>query len=157
MTKKKYLNQNNGFTILELMVVIAILGILTAMIVPNIVTWRNNSMVSGSVRVLMHDLNAAKARAITEGATAAVLFSGNRYVAFIDNGASSNNFIREADELVVIDRPLLGVSIQNTSFTNDRLSFNSRGICSENGDVFLGMSGIQKRVAVSRVGRITIP
>ncbi|MFZ5563491.1 MAG: GspH/FimT family pseudopilin [Thermodesulfobacteriota bacterium] len=158
MTRKRFFSdREKGFTIMELMVVIAIVGILTALIVPNIVTWRNNSMVSGAVRVLMHDLNLAKARAITEGSRVSVLFSDKGYAAFLDNGANPNNFVREADETILIAKELTGISVQNTTFTNDRLFFNSRGICSENGDVVLGMSGVQKRVVVSRVGRITIP
>ena len=142
---------------MEMMVVVAVLGILTAIAVPNIVSWRNNSMVGNAVRTLKHDLSGVKSKAITDNATAVVVFSGNGYMAFLDNGATPNNLIREADERVILNKRLTTVSLKKTDFSGDLLTFSSRGICSENGEIVLEMTGIEKRVAVTRVGRITIP
>jgi len=49
------MKKNKGFTLIELMVVIAIIMILTAIVIPNYVSWKNKRTIE-----------AAKNKAITE-------------------------------------------------------------------------------------------
>ena len=45
---KKALKNQNGFTLIELMIVIAIIGILAAIAIPNFISYRNKSYCSGA-------------------------------------------------------------------------------------------------------------
>jgi prepilin-type N-terminal cleavage/methylation domain-containing protein len=56
-----------GFTLLEMMTVVAIIGVMSAVSVPFIVRMIRNSAVSGSVRQLETELSSARAQAVLRG------------------------------------------------------------------------------------------
>ena len=58
------MNNNKGFTLTELIIVIAIVAILTAVAVPSVISWRSNWKVSGAARQVMASLQDAKLQAV---------------------------------------------------------------------------------------------
>ncbi len=73
-------------SLLELMIVIGIIGILSATAIPNFIAWRNNSQFNGAVNTLAGDLAGAKQSAIQNNATVVITFIGTGYTIFVDDG-----------------------------------------------------------------------
>ena len=124
---------NNGFTILELAVVIAIVAIMSTVALPSFVKWQSSNRLRGAAIGLVGDLEMAKIRAIRENSSVAVLFNSESYSMFVDNGAgggTAGDWVRNGDEALIQYRELpAGVTINLTELTlaDNRLRFNGRG------------------------------
>ena len=126
------MQKDTGFTLFELMVVMAMIGLLVAITVPSMISWRSNSKLNGAALNLRGDLEMAKARAITENASVAVLFNANGYTIFFDNGAgaNANNWNLDGDELLLRNRQLppgVTIDLAGTTFTNNRTRYVGKG------------------------------
>ncbi len=86
MGEKLTCKKNAGFTTAEFVITIAIVGILTAIAIPNFMVWRSNSKLIGASHNLRGNLEMAKFRAIPENATVAVLLT------FITTDVRSNDY-----------------------------------------------------------------
>ncbi len=154
------MRKNTGFTLLELMVVMAITAILSVIVVPNMIVWRNNAKFNGGVLNLRGDLEMAKLRAIKENAKVAVIFDvvDNGYTIFVDNGAgaNANNWTHDENEQLLRNIQLpAGIKLSTTRSKN-RLRFNSRGRCTGITIISANTNGKKMDVIVSSVGRIRI-
>jgi len=150
------MRKNTGLTAVELVVVIAIVAILSAIAIPGFIRWRANAKLNGATTNLKADLEMAKLRAIRENDLIAVLFSGNGYTIFIDNGASPGNYIREADENVLKNIQFIPGITSTNNFTNSRTRFDGRGLPANFGTITItGQTG-SRQVIVNRIGRIRI-
>ena len=65
-----------GFTLLELMVTIAIVAVLASIAIPNTVAWRNNSQFNAAVREVKSAIEGARMAAIKTNLPATVTFNG---------------------------------------------------------------------------------
>jgi prepilin-type N-terminal cleavage/methylation domain-containing protein len=160
------MKKQNGFTMYELLVVIGIIAILATIAAPNIISWRAEAKLRGSLNNLRADLQMAKLRALREKAIVAVVFTANDYTIFLDNGANAGDWSLDADESLLKKRQLpAGVTIAlPTSFDspNNRTRFNGRGFPDPatltgglTGTVMLENSrGSQMQITMNRLGRI---
>ena len=157
----------NGFTIYELLTVIGIIAVLTAIATPNIISWRTEAKLRGASNNLRADSQMAKLRALREKAIVALVFTANGYTIFLDNGASAGDWNLDADESLLRNRQLpAGVTIDlPTTFDspNNRTRFNGRGFPDQatltggglTGTVTLQNSGgSQMQLTINRLGRI---
>lgn len=157
------MQKNAGFTIFELMIVIAIIAIVAAVAIPNLFGSRSDANLRGTVENLRGDLNSAKMMAVRENAFVVINFSSGSYDVFVDNGAGANaeNWTRDADERRLVSRSLpTGVSINlvATDFDSDRTRFNRRGLPENLGTVVVeAADGTQQQIQLNRLGRINIP
>ncbi|MEK7286205.1 MAG: prepilin-type N-terminal cleavage/methylation domain-containing protein [Nitrospirota bacterium] len=80
-----------GFSLLEVMVVVGIVGVLATIAIPNYRVWVMNNRLKNDVLDIKGGLRIAKMTAMATGQSVAVDFGlgveGDRWVIFIDNGA----------------------------------------------------------------------
>ena len=155
----KVIHKNSGFSLIELMTITAVIALLAAIAIPNLIGWRSGAKLRGAVENLRGDLQWAKLKAVQENGVVAVLFSGNGYQVFIDNGATPG--VLDAGERRIRNRQLeAGVSIDlgSTDFNGNLYArFNNRGLPEDIGSVVVVSSGgDQRNIGLNRLGRITI-
>ena len=90
--ENKMMGKEAGLSLVELMVVIAMIAILSAIAVPNYVAWLPKYRLSTSARDVLSDLEYARSVAIKENASVVVEFdtANNSFRVWVDNGAATN-------------------------------------------------------------------
>lgn len=80
-----------GFSLLELMIILVIIGIAAAIAVPNFQRWQHNKRLRGAARTIYSALQEARLGTVRDGTTWAVWFdtANNRFYVFSDPGATT--------------------------------------------------------------------
>lgn len=151
---KKIFSQKPGITLIELLTVIGIIGILTAVAVPTISTYLPGIQLNGSARVLSSNLREAQERTITEQKQYLIRFSTNtspKYYELI----RINNGIEDAP-IKKINLPYNENIILADTITNNQIVFSIDGGPSSNGQITLNMNGANKIVNITPSGFVKI-
>ena len=133
-----------GITLIEMMVVLAIVGVLVTIAIPNYQAWVSDQNLRSSMVQLAGDLQIARMTAINRNAPITVRFDdvAMTYTAFIDNGAvagggvnqvQARDLIQNGTEAAIFtpnNKPLNArVSISQVNFgANPAVLFNGRGM-----------------------------
>jgi type IV fimbrial biogenesis protein FimT len=144
-----------GFTMVEVLVVIVIMGILAGIAIPGFTRWLPNYRLKGAARDLYSNLQLAKAGAIKERAQWAVVFnSGTSYQ--VVSGGTDRVYGTGGDDVVqkTVSLPTYGsgvafgtgsasTAVEGGSITAvplDPVIFNSRGFSTNNASLFAYMT-----------------
>jgi len=152
----KKLKNRKGFTMTEVVVVLSLLGILTAIAIPSFISWLPRHRLQTSTRQIYDDLNLAKIRAVRANIDSCITFNvGNdNYTVFLDvNGDST--YTNGVDTL--IKGPVWLENGVNITAANT-CGFNNRGM-STAGVTQVSLTnptGVVTNVNVNTVGNITV-
>jgi type IV fimbrial biogenesis protein FimT len=149
---------NKGFTLTELTVTLAILGIISAISIPSFFSWLPRHRLKTSVRHIYDDMNMARSRAVKSNTDVGIAFntSNENYRVFIDTDRDQT---LDAGETVLNNGTLEnGVDILSSTFTSNTYGFNSRGMSAgTTGEVRLtNPSGLFLGVRVTTSGCLII-
>ncbi|MEA1946702.1 MAG: GspH/FimT family pseudopilin [Thermodesulfobacteriota bacterium] len=151
-----------GFTIIEVTVTLAILGIISAIAIPSYVSWLPKHRLQTSVRNIYDDLNMARSRAVRTNIVAVAIFNipQDTYTIFLD---TSGDGLLNGVETVLSNGLLAdGVDVTGTTFSFNTLGFNNRGMPAtalngQDDDVYLtNSSGLFIGVRVTIAGGLSI-
>jgi len=120
---------SKGFTIIELMIVIAIIGILSAV---SLFGWRgyqDNVNLRTAAGEVMSDIASCKQRAMSEGVQYCMQFTDGSPNYSINASSCDAPTQTQAKNLASFGS---GLTVSNTNFNSDRLSFLPRGTLSSN-------------------------
>lgn len=158
----------SGFTLVEMMVVIAVAGVLTAIAIPTYIAWLPRHRANGAARQLFTDLQYARMRAISEN---------NDYKVEFDTG---NNLYKVYDDTVLVKTINIGEHSgiaygysSSTNWNGDTISssvtftgtppsvtFQPTGRANKNGSIYLKPTedstrkDRQRAISVISTGRV---
>lgn len=141
-----------GFSLAELLAVITIIGILSAIAAPSMSGMLNTSRVNSAITEVQGDLARTRMEAVRRGRSASMRFTGQgKYQITIDaDNPADRRTVKSVD---------LGADYANTlvSASSTPITFNSRGILQATADQVVTVQRGTKSVKlnVSSIGRIS--
>jgi prepilin-type N-terminal cleavage/methylation domain-containing protein len=142
-----------GFTLIELMVVIAMVAILTSISTPNMMTRINNAKVSSASRQVLSSIQEARIHSIKVNSTTTIEFSeaGKTY--------EIRKWNPQANEFNIQTHSLPAGVQMTAAFGHGRiLRYNGRGLPNSMGNVVLANnSGKTIKITVNINGSSSIP
>jgi type II secretion system protein H len=147
------LHKKDGFSLFELLVVLAIIAVVSTIAAPHVISWRSSAKLRGAADNVRGDLQMSKVRAVRERTPVTVTFTATNYrVTFTD---------KDGNDRILRDRQLpagVRVDLANTGFgfMGDETQFNGRGLPVAGSAVLVNTKGEQKTIIVSSLGRIRI-
>ncbi|MBI2089108.1 MAG: GspH/FimT family pseudopilin [Deltaproteobacteria bacterium] len=141
MTRQK-VQWQAGFTLMELMVAMAVSMIVLAVGTPSFLAWLPTLRLSSAARQIATDLQVARMRAISQNASYTVSFNA---------GAGTYAYGSDSRD---IGQQYPGISIASVSPSNPQ--FSPRGTASGSVTITLNNGTTSKLVCVKPVGRVNI-
>ena len=135
--------QQRGFSLIELMIVIAILGTLSAIAIPNILSYRDNARVKAGANEMLALFRKAQVTAVKRHFDTGLIFNvaTGTTTLFVDNGAGggvANDSVADATEILEAEVYTVPVG------------------CKLAGDTFGGQTGFSQRGLPLNIGAIEV-
>ena len=131
------LRNQRGFTMMEMMIVVVVIGIIAAMAVPSFLNYMPKLRVKSSARDIVSELRLARSKSVSERRPYGVAFdvASNSIYTFADTDNPSAQTYSTSDSLVKADTLSSDVSLNACSYNNGCVVFNSTGAASTSGDI----------------------
>ncbi|MFO7569309.1 MAG: prepilin-type N-terminal cleavage/methylation domain-containing protein [Smithellaceae bacterium] len=112
---------NNGFSLIELLITIAIMGIVLAIAAPNFTRYRDNTNLREAARDISSDIQLCKQRALSENAEYSMTFN-----------VGLNNYTIKREEVVTATKTVGAGNavikiVGDPTFADDKIIFQPRG------------------------------
>jgi len=149
------MRKDSGFTLIELIVIIAIVAVFAGIAVPNFLSYMPKSRLNGAARQVMGDLMAARMKAVKLNHRVKVFFYSNHQYKICDD-ADNNGTVADGEgdvQLRDIQREYSDVTF-DLDKTADPV-FSSRGTATNRTITLQNSSGL-KEIKISITGRVKI-
>jgi len=151
--------EQKGTTLVEILVVLVIVSILTAIAYPPLMRWYQGAAFRSEVSTLVSWLQRAKTEAVKTHAYVAIKAGTHGYLIFVDNSnvkKQSGDWVREVGERLLADYTLKKGYTLTTTFTKDRMRFSTRPGIKAGTFILKDLAGHSMKVIVSIIGRIRV-
>jgi len=147
-------NRQTGFTLMELMVVLALLAIIATIAIPGFMSLLPGMRLNGAARQVMGDLMAARMKAVKLNHRTQVIFDSSSQYRICDD-ADNNGTVDDGEGDVQTKNIQTEYHDVTMSSTNNPI-FHPRGTATNLATVTLQNSSGSKTVTISIAGRVKI-
>jgi len=121
-----------GFSLIEVLVVIAIIAVLSTLAIPNYISWMSNRRLQSASSEIQRAIQLARMTSIKENAKVVITFNpgAHSYTAFVDDGGGgggADNHVRDSGERLIRTATFHSDINLTTSFVGQQLLFDGRG------------------------------
>lgn len=134
-----------GFTLVEIMVVITIVGILATISMPAFASWRNRTAVSSAATSLLAHMKQARTKAMAENRSVSIAFTSTTYTFDADTTGSCGLCKSQTVSFSSFSSTL------SVSPTTTR-TFSSQGTANS-GTITLTANGVSRTITLNVIGR----
>lgn len=142
------MRQNRGYTLIEIMTVIAIIGISTSIVIPNVIGWLPKYRLRSGAEEIQSALQLARLSAVKQNTTATVNFNtiNHTFVATISGKTIKRGNMPS------------GITIDSITIPSSQVRFDSRGLANTwiGNIVVKNNAGKTKTISVNIVGNSKI-
>jgi prepilin-type N-terminal cleavage/methylation domain-containing protein len=143
-----------GITIIELLVVLAVLGIIFSIVVPQFSKMRENQVLKSGVQDILSSLDKARSQTLASlnSSEYGVRFESDRIIIFKGDAFSPNTIDNETINIVT-PASISSVTLNLVSGISGEMYFNRlSGSPSKTGTVTISTTSYSKRITISATG-----
>lgn len=159
MNAARYKSRAQGFTLYELMVVLAIMSILGSIGTVSLLGFKQRTQLTGLARLIKSDLNRAKILAAKHKSYVVLQLHDGFYEMFLDNGAGEAvpaDWIRQGGEKLIARREVTSPLSLHSNFPGDHLRLRANGRIRPGTIRVETRSGKYIDVVINAVGRVRL-
>ena len=161
------MKKSSGFTLIELIITVGIIGVVTAIAVPSVGVYIKNDRLTTNINTLVGHLAYARNEAVTRSTQVGLCVSDDQatcsgtdwalgWILFVD--ADSNSTFNAGDEILRVKQTLQGGNTLSNSNASSVVIYDSRGFApSSNGSFSLcddRTTANLKSISISITGRV---
>ena len=141
------MHKNSGFTLIEILTVLAIIAIVVGIMLPNVVSWLPRYRLSSGAEEIQSTLQLARLGAVKENRSATVTFS-----------TATHTFVTSIEGRTIKKGKMpSGIIIDSITSPSSQVKFDSRGLSDDSTDILVkNNQGGTKTITVNIVGKARI-
>lgn len=162
------MKKNSGFTLLELLITVALIGIVTALAIPSMRTYGQNDRLTTNINTLIGHLAYARSEAVKRSAQVSICVSSDAanctggsweegWIVYVDSDGD-DNFNSGTEEILRANQALDGNNtLTPTAAYGNQVTYDNRGFVTATGGFLLcdDRSGdFGKTITISNTGRV---